>query len=107
VLVAEGAAGIERWIEESITSAPDGRSTDPLVSPAAYLASHPTRLGSAGRLARGRRIGSGRVEGAIKQLVNLRLKPTGARWRAGHVGPLVELIALSDTPGWHHLWTHA
>jgi hypothetical protein len=31
------------------------------------------------------------VEGSIKQLVNLRLKRTGARWRVEHVGPLAHL----------------
>jgi hypothetical protein len=47
---------------------------------AAYFAKHPTRLEYAERLAGGRSIGSGAVEGGIKQNVNLRLKRTGARW---------------------------
>ena len=68
---------------------------------------HPTRLAYAGRLAAGRSIGSGAVEGAIKQIVNLRMKRTGARWKVNHVGPLVELRALSTTPEWHNLWTAA
>ena len=71
---------------------------------AAYFAKHPTRLGYAGRLASGRSIGSGLVEGSVKQLVNLRLKRTGARWRVEHVGPLVELIALADSPDWLPYW---
>jgi hypothetical protein len=74
---------------------------------AAYLGSHPTRLDYAGRLAAGRSIGSGLVEGSIKQLVNRRLKLTGARWRVDHVGPLVELAALIDTPDWPALWSAA
>ena len=41
------------------------------------------------------------VEGAIKQLVNRRMKRTGARWRVEHVGPLVELVALADQPEGH------
>jgi hypothetical protein len=56
-------------------------------------------------LAGGRSIGSGAVEGAIKQQVNLRMKRTGARWRTEHVGPLVELRALSYSPEWQALWT--
>ena len=94
------------WAGCSPTSPADA-PTDPLLALAGYLAKHPTRLGYAGRLATGRSIGSGAVEGAIKQQVNLRLKRTGAGWRVEHVGPLVELRALSHTPTWHTLWTAA
>ena len=104
-LVSNGKVGWERWLAEAMTHVPAGVSTDPLLHLAAYLAKHPTRLNYASRLAAGRTIGSGQVEGAIKQLVNLRLKRTGARWRADHVGPLVELIALSSTPQWNQHWT--
>lgn len=107
VLLAGGKAGIERWIGASIAAVPEGRSTNPLLGLAAYLANHPTHLDYAGRPSRGRGIGSGQVEGAIKELVNLRLKGTGARWRVEHIGPLVELIALSDTPEWNDLWIAA
>jgi len=106
-LLSEGKIGWERWLGEAFGRVPAGVSTDPLLELAAYLAKHPTRLNYAARLAAGRTIGSGQVEGAIKQLVNLRLKRTGARWRAEHVGPLVELIALSNTPEWRHHWTAA
>ena len=104
-LLTDGKVGIERWVGEAIAARPAGSSTDPLLALAAYFAKHPTRLGYAGRLADGRSIGSGLVEGAVKQLVSRRLKLTGARWRADHVGPLVELTALVDTPDWHALWT--
>jgi hypothetical protein len=106
-LASEGKIGWERWLAETFARVPPGVSTDPLLELAAYLAKHPTRLNYANRLAAGRTIGSGQVEGAIKQLVNLRLKRTGARWRTDHVGPLVELIALSDTPEWQNHWTAA
>jgi hypothetical protein len=106
-LLAGGKAGVERWLGAAFGAVPTGVSTDPLLSAAAYFAKHPTRLGYAERLAAGRSIGSGLVEGSVKQLVNLRLKRTGARWRAERVGPLVELIALADTPDWHNLWTAA
>ena len=80
---------------------------EPLRGLAAYVAPHPEHLGYAGRLAAGRSIGSGQVEGAIKPLVNRRLKRTGARWRPEHVGPRVELVALIETPEWHEAWTAA
>lgn len=107
VVLAAGKAGIDRWIAQSIAEVPDGTSTAPLLAFAAYLARHQKHLEYADRLAQGRSIGSGQVEGAIKELVNLRLKRTGARWKVEHVGPLVELLALSQTPEWNDLWTAA
>ena len=106
-LLREGKAGLERWLAGVFAAVPVGGSSDPLIALAAYVAKHPTRLNYAHRLAGGRSIGSGAVEGTIKQQVNLRLKRTGARWRAEHVGPLVELRALSQTPEWSALWTAA
>lgn len=104
-LLAAGKPGLDRWLAGVFAEVPAGGTTDPLTDLAAYLAKHPTRLNYAERLAAGRSIGSGAVEGTIKQQVNLRMKRTGARWRAEHVGPLVELRALSHTPEWHALWT--
>jgi hypothetical protein len=69
-----------------------------------YFAGHRDRMGYAVRLLRGQAIGSGLVEGTIKERVNLRLKRTGARWRAERVGPLVELLALCDTVEWVEYW---
>jgi len=105
VLLTAGKPGLDRWLAEVFAEVPAGVGTDPLIDLAAYLAKHPTRLNYAERLAAGRSIGSGAVEGTIKQHVNLRMKRTGARWRVEHVGPLVELRALSHTPEWHALWT--
>ena len=105
-LSSGGKVGLERWIGEAFSVLPAGNDGEPLRALAAYVAPHPTHLGYAGRLAEGRSIGSGQVEGAIKQLVNRRLKRTGARWRPEHVGPLVELVALIETPDWHDAWVH-
>jgi hypothetical protein len=103
-LLGEGKVGIDRWIADRFAELHAPASGEPLLDLAAYLAKHPTRLGYATRLADGRSIGSGLVEGSIKQLVNRRLKKTGARWKVAHVGPLVELVALIDTPDWNALW---
>jgi hypothetical protein len=69
-----------------------------------YFAGHQDRLGYAVRLRRGQAIGSGLVEGSIKQLVNLRMKRTGARWRVAGVGAFVEFIALADSAEWDEFW---
>lgn len=104
-LIAGGLAGLEAWIGRVFEEVGTGVGYDELISLAAYAASHTPRLNYAERLREGRSIGSGLIEGTIKQLVNLRLKRTGARWDANNVGPLVELIALADSPEWQSLWT--
>lgn len=106
-LLSGGKPGLERWLAQVFTEAPAGTSADPLLGLAANLARHPTRLRYAERLAAGGSIGSGAVEGPTKHQLNLRMNRTGARWRTEHVGPLVELRALSHTPHWHVLWTAA
>lgn len=106
-VVTDGKTGIERWIAEAFGALPAGAGGEEPRSLAAYLGSHPTRLGYAARLASGRSIGSGLIEGSVKQLVNRRMKLTGARGRVEHVGPLVELAAVIDTPDWHDFWTAA
>jgi hypothetical protein len=69
-----------------------------------YFCGHQSRLGYAVRLRRGQVIGSGLVEGTIKQRVNLRMKRSGARWLARHAGPFVELLAMADGPEWSEFW---
>ncbi len=68
------------------------------------FAEHQGRLPYAVRLRRGQAIGSGLVEGSIKQLVNLRRKRTGARWRVEKVGRFVEFLARADGPEWSEYW---
>jgi hypothetical protein len=70
-----------------------------------YFCGHRDRLGYALRLLRGQAIGSGLVEGTIKQRVNVRMKRGSARWLPRHVGPFVELLAVSDTPEWSEFWS--
>jgi hypothetical protein len=69
-----------------------------------YFCGHQIRLGYAGRLHEGRVIGSGLVEGTIKQRVNVRMKRGSARWLPEHAGPFVELMAMADTPEWSEFW---
>jgi hypothetical protein len=103
-LLSGGKAALEHWIGMAFAQVAAGIATEPLLELAAYFAKHPTRLGYAGRLASGRSIGSGLVEGSVKQLINLRMKRTGARWRGENVGVFVELIALADSPDWLPYW---
>lgn len=68
------------------------------------FAAHRCRMGDAVRLHRGQVIGSGLVKGTIKEFVNLRMKRTGARWRAERVGRFVEFMALAKSPEWDEHW---
>lgn len=103
---ARRPAGVERWVAGAFGELPVGASGDERRASAAYPAKHPTRLSYAQRLAGGRGIGHGLIEGSVKQWVSRRMKRTGARWRE-HAGPLAELAAVVDTPDWHHFWTAA
>jgi hypothetical protein len=69
-----------------------------------YFCGQQGRLGYAARLRRGQAIGSGLVEGTIKQRVNVRMKRSGARWLPKHAGPFVELLVLADTLEWTEFW---
>jgi hypothetical protein len=103
-LLADGYAGVTDWVGEIAGQIPVGGDGAALGGMLNYFAGHQERLRYALRLYRGQSIGSGLVEGTIKQMINLRMKRTGARWKLGHVGPFVELRALAAGPEWNNLW---
>lgn len=72
-----------------LTAGPKG--TEGLV---AYLWPHIGRTPYRQRLAEGRSIGSGMVEGACKTAIGLRLKQTGARWRIKRLECMAALCCL-------------
>ncbi len=104
-LVGDGYCGVCEVLARPLD---DPEAADRLAAAAGgvlnYFAGHRDRLGYAARLRRGQAIGSGLVEGTIKERVNLRLKRTGARWQAARVGPFVEFLAQSDGPEWTEHW---
>jgi hypothetical protein len=104
-LVGDGYAGVCAVIGQPLADAEAQRRVGEVAGGVLnYFAGHQGRLGYAVRLHRGQAIGSGLVEGAIKELVNLRMKRTGARWQAGRVGGFVELLAMSRGPVWGEYW---
>ena len=103
-LLEDGYPGVVEWVGELSGALPAGGDGAALGSLLNYFAGHQGRLNYALRLRRGQSIGSGLVEGSIKQLLNRRLKQTGARWQREHVGPFVELGALADSPEWDGFW---
>jgi hypothetical protein len=105
-LLEDGYWGVTEWVGKVSTIIPAGGEGAALGNALNYFAGHQERLGYAVRLRRGQSIGSGMVEGTIKQLLNRRMKQTGARWKTGHVGPFVELGALAAGPEWTDYWNH-
>jgi hypothetical protein len=103
-LLEDGYCGVVEWVGElglEIPAGGDGAALGPVLN---YFAGHQTRMNYVLRLRRGQSIGSGLVEGSIKQLLNVRMKQTGARWKVEHVAPLVELAALATGPEWDAFW---
>jgi hypothetical protein len=100
-LLGDGYAGVVEVLAalsaEAATAVRLGATAGEVLN---YFCGHQGRLGYALRLRRGQAIGSGLVEGTIKQRVNLRMKRAAARWRPEHVGPFVELVTLVDSPEW-------
>ena len=103
-LLEDGYWGVTEWVGELAVKMPAGGDGAALGAVLNYFAGHQTRVNYASRLRRGQSIGSGLVEGSIEQLLNVRLKQTGARWRVEHVAPLVELGALAAGPEWEAFW---
>jgi hypothetical protein len=103
-LLEDGYWGVAEWVGELAVGMPAGGDGAALGAVLNYFAGHQARLNYVLRLRRGQSIGSGLVEGSIKQLLNVRLKQTGARWRVEHVAPLVELGALATGPEWEAFW---
>lgn len=102
-LLQDGYGGVTEWVGElaSKVCGGDGAALGGVLN---YFCGHRERLNYAVRLRRGQAIGSGLVEGSIKQLLNKRIKQTGARWKVEHVGPFVELGALAVGPEWQAFW---
>jgi hypothetical protein len=109
LLVSAGWSGVCQWVgmllEESDAAERERRraATERLLG---YFAKHVGRLGYRERLAAGRAIGSGQVEGQAKTL-GLRLKRRGARWRRSNVAPMASLVCTRHTSHWDAYWSQA
>jgi hypothetical protein len=70
----------------------------------AYFEPHKDHTSYRERLAAGRSIGSGMIEGACKTVVGRRLKQTGARWRVRHAERVVALCGGLYGDLWDTYW---
>jgi hypothetical protein len=104
-LVGDGYSGVVEALARPLGDEQARRRLDEAAAETLnYFRGHRERLGYAARLWRGQAIGSGLVEGTIKQRVNVRMKRAGARWLPEHVGPFVELMAMADSAEWSEYW---
>jgi hypothetical protein len=103
-LLADGWPGIERVIEATRPTAVRAPQRAALTDLAAYLRPHACRLNYAQRLAEGRPIGSGMIEGACKNYLGRRLKQTGARWLIPNANRMATLGSLVYADQWSDYW---
>ncbi len=104
VLLSEGFGGIERQIRETQQRVRSPRKRQSLDDLHGYLSNHAEHLHYSERLAQGRAIGSGQVEGACKNLIGRRLKQTGARWRFQRVNRMAGLCSIMYSKQWNAYW---
>jgi len=107
VLLEQGHAGIKQLLAETRLVAVRGGQQRGVAELEHYLDAHTQHLRYAERLAEGRVIGSGQVEGACKHWIGRRLKQTGARWRLDHANRMAGLCALKYSNQWNSYWAPA
>lgn len=114
-VLGEGTAACRAWVEEQrgVLLRAGAAGLRPRLAGAAwaawrgYFAAHEDHTGYAARLADGRSIGSGLVEGSCKQVVGRRLKQTGARWKVRRVERMAALCAVQASDQWDAYWTRS
>ena len=108
-LLNDGWSGVCAWVAELLSVEDSAererrrRYTEKLLG---YFSKHVSRLNYRERLASGRAIGSGAVEGQAKTL-GLRLKSRGARWRIANVRPMASLVCVRNSVQWNAYWSLA
>jgi hypothetical protein len=122
VLLGEGSAAAAAWADrvrgrlladgwpglcDALAPTPAGPLTaagrEAIDGVLGYFAAHTGRVGYAGRLASGRSIGSGAVEGLARRAGG-RLKVPGRGWIDGSVDPMATLVCTVQTAEWDALW---
>jgi hypothetical protein len=103
LLLTGGWRGVCDHVAEELAKGDSPERRAVLEGMMGYFAKHTTRLGYQERLAEGRPIGSGMVEGGAKTL-GLRLKARGARWRVENVDKMAGLCCLRHSTYWNAYW---
>jgi Uncharacterised protein family (UPF0236) len=107
ILLEEGWPGISAWLHQQRTTRRKPAHRQALAHLLGYLKRHALRLDYRGRLAAGRTIGSGMVEGACKHVIGRRLKQAGARWRVRRLNRMATLCCHLQSSTWELYWSTA
>ncbi len=99
-----GYEGVEHRLKEELSHSRDKEGEKSVRLLIKYLESYREHLCYAKRLAEGRVIGSGQIEGACKNLIGHRLKQTGARWKLGNLNKMASLCAVLYSNHWSTYW---
>lgn len=105
-LLSQGFDGIMELLIEVKGQTDSPKKQSAIEDLEGYLGNHGGHLHYAERLAQGRSIGSGQIEGACKNLVGRRLKQTGARWRPRRVNRMAGLCAVMYSDNWKTYWNN-
>lgn len=103
-MLTEGEPGLQHQITETMKKVRSPKKRASLDSLSAYVANHSHHMHYAARLAEGRSIGSGQIEGACKNLLARRLKQTGARWKVRRVNRMAGLCTIMYSDLWNTYW---
>ena len=106
-LLGEGWPGIQRVIDPARVVAVGAPQRTAVHRLADYLRPHAQHLDYRKRLASGRPIGSGCIEGACKNYLGRRLKQTGARWLIPNANRMATLGSLVYADQWTDYWANS
>jgi hypothetical protein len=113
VLLSEGLVGMERELSSLLEGdlnekevEANGKKAEQarVTSLLSYFRNNSERLNYAERLAAGRAIGSGLIEGACKNLIGKRLKQTGACWRLPRANKIALISGILYSDQWKLCW---
>lgn len=102
-LIERAGPAFVRRLDEQIASCADAGHVKAMASLRTYLAGNRERMWYAKRLAEGKAIGSGAIEGACKK-VGARLKLNSARWRPRRAERFGALLCLEYTDQMKNYW---
>jgi hypothetical protein len=106
VLISEGFSGVERELD-CLKVGLNEKQLGAVDSLLEYLRTNAKRLSYRERLAAGRVIGSGLIEGACKNLVGKRMKQTGTCWRLPRANQIATLCAVLYSHQWKAYWKNS
>ncbi|HEX4053054.1 MAG TPA: hypothetical protein VHX86_02200 [Tepidisphaeraceae bacterium] len=104
LLLEQSGPGLVRHIEELIGAKSKAERRDGLKKLLGYLSDNIDRMWHRQRLATGRPIGSGLIEGGCKTILGARLKLNGARWSPRRAERMGSLRCLQYSDLWDSYW---